>query len=112
MKRRFRDPESSFFESRGYFDIEPYLNEVGVKKDDLVISVPDGSLNVSLYLMNRYGWTNLYHNPLKVNDIEDLKKEGAKFLIIGDEGNLQDTTLKNYLQDPVGKYGEISIFRL
>lgn len=49
--------------------IEPYLESIGVGKNAKVLSIPDGSINISLYLMNRKGYTNFWvmKNPENQN---------------------------------------------
>ncbi|MEO6189721.1 MAG: glycosyltransferase family 39 protein, partial [Saprospiraceae bacterium] len=37
--------------------IKPYLASLGISRDDFVISIPDQSLNISLYLMDVKGFT-------------------------------------------------------
>jgi len=112
VKRRYINPENEFYISRGYSTIEPYLNEKGIGLDDYVISIPDDSPNTTLYLMNRSGWTNLFHHPMEADDIEMHIKMGAKYLIIGDEALLKDAQMARFLQKPIGKYKEIFLFEL
>jgi hypothetical protein len=112
VKRRYMNPENEHYITRGYGTLEPYLKEKGIDLEDFVISIPDESPNTTLYLMNRSGWSNLYHHPMKPGDIDEFKKMGAKYLIIGDEKLLHDTLLSPYLKSPIGKYKEISLFEL
>jgi len=112
VKRRYIKPENEFYISRGYGTIEPYLKEIGVEMEDYVISIPDASPNTTLYLMNRQGWSNLYHDPMQAENIEMYKKMGAKYLIIGDKEILKDSLLSPYLKRPIGQYKEIVLYKL
>ena len=97
---------------RGYNDLETYLIKLGISRDDLLISLPDQSPNTTLYLMNRKGWTNLYRDEITTADIEFMKEEGARFLLVGEEELLKDSVIMNYTDRPIGKYKDISIFKL
>ena len=45
----------------GFYTIGPWLESMGVPPDARVISVGDQTRNISLYLMNRRGWTDVYN---------------------------------------------------
>lgn len=107
------------------YDIEPYLEKIGVKKEDKVISIPDPSPNITLYLMNRYGWTSFitdkYVRPkewgtsisnLNEKLIEWGIKKGAKFLIITNPKLLKDIDLQKFLKNKIGQKANVSIFKL
>lgn len=110
-KRRYMNPENSTYEDKGYFTLEKKLDSLGVEKDAFVISVPDDSPNVTLYLMNRSGWTNS-HYPLKPGNIEEFKIRGAEYLIIGDSQLLLENDLRPYFTNKVGEHKSIHIFKL
>lgn len=110
-KRRYMNPENSRYENEGYFTLEKKLDSLGVEKDAFVISVPDDSPNVTLYLMNRSGWTNS-HFPLKPENIEDFKARGAEYLIIGEGQLLLENDLRPYFKNKIGEHKSIHIFKL
>lgn len=91
--------------------MRPYLREIGVEKDDLVISLPDKSFNVSLNLMGQKGWTD-FMNYSSSEDIQNLIEHGAEFLIISDKQLLEAEFLQPFLSDSIGWYEDILIFRL
>jgi hypothetical protein len=49
-------------------DIRPVLRQAGIKRSDRVLSIPDGSFNISLYFMDQKGFTvakdHLIHDPI------------------------------------------------
>lgn len=94
-----------------YADMKPYLKELGVGKEDKVISLPDRSFNITLYLMDRKGWTNRekYHQR---EDIDKLIGKGAKYLFLSDPELLKKPFLSPFLTDSVGDYKGIRIYRL
>ncbi len=93
------------------WDIEPYLEKIGIKPTDKVISIPDSSPNITLYLMNRFGWTNFIEgNYLKLINLGI--ERGADYLIINRPELLEKEELKPYLLKKVGEKQNISIYKL
>lgn len=94
-----------------YYTLDSYLNEIGVSNEALVISGPDHTCNATLYFADRKGWTLAGENftPDKINEFID---RGAEYIIIGEDTlktKLEDT---EYLMYPIGKAGDIEIFKL
>jgi len=93
--------------------IEPYLEQIGVKKEDKVISIPDESINISLYLMNRDGWSDYgnleYQGAAR---IEKAKEWGAKYLVISYLPLLEEEYLQPYLTNKIGETEHVTIFKL
>jgi hypothetical protein len=94
--------------------IEPVLQKAGVKLDDKVVSIPDGSINISLYLMNRKGYNSYpgQKDPTGPALIENSKKWGAKYLVVTNNDLLGDSLLQPYFQHKVGGTEHVSIFKL
>lgn len=95
---------------QAYETVTPYLDSLGIEKDDKVISLPDPSINISLYLMNRKGWTGY-----TARDGENLRKsieKGAEYLIINDESFLEKPHIKPYVTNKIGEYKNLLIYRL
>jgi len=91
--------------------MKPYLLEIGVEEEDKVISIPDGSFNSSLFLCDRKGWTD--YVPL--NDPEQISfyiSRGAKYLFITDVNLLEKDYLKPFINNQVGEFKGILIFKL
>lgn len=110
VKRRYKNPENPQFVEKGYFNIEAELEKHGITRDSYVISIHDESPNTTLYLMNRSGWSNLYHNPMYSDQIDYFKKIGAEYLIIGDEKLLEEEYLQTYLGKEVFQHQGIFVF--
>jgi hypothetical protein len=100
--------------------IEPYLSSIGVNSDDKIVSLSDGSINVSLYLMNRKGFTAFWlmknEENMKIsNPSERMEKWiswGAKYLIIYDENQLSEEYLQPYLTEKIGQRKNVHVFEL
>jgi hypothetical protein len=93
--------------------IDPYLTEIGVGRNDRVISMPDSSVNISLYLMNRKGFNNYGYPQISgVARVEKAKEWGAKYLIINNMEFLEKVYLEPYLKDKIGETEYVSIYKL
>ena len=81
--------------------------------EDRVVSLPDGSINISLYLMNRNGYNDYGGREYSgAQRIEKAKEWGAKFLVISNINLLEEEYLQPYLQNKVGGTEHVSIFKL
>lgn len=93
--------------------IEPYLRKFGIQRTDKVISTPDQSINISLYLMNQKGFTDFGFNDLKgKNRIDRLIELGAKYLIVNDSTIYMNEFIKPYLSNKIGAYNNVDIYKL
>ena len=118
----YNDDEVAFYkyyrtaydeEWRPYETIEPYLDSIGVKKNDLVITQPDPSFNISLYLMNRRGWSAMGDESNTREGILKRIQIGAKWLLVLDRGmGPEKDFLQEFKTDSVGHYRGVSIYRL
>lgn len=94
--------------------IEPLLEKLGIGKKAKVVSIPDGSINISLYLMNRNGYNDFgYREFTPTQRIEAAKKWGAKYLIINNiEVMKKEAYLQPYLKNKLGGTQHVGIYRL
>jgi hypothetical protein len=93
--------------------IEPYLREIGIRREDKVISIPDITPNYTLYLMDQKGVTDYGHGHLKDSArIQHFINTGAKYLIVNDPGILDSLYLQPFLGRKLGSYENVSIFSL
>ena len=97
------------------FDIEPYLEELGIDRSAKVHCTPDQSINISLYLCNRKGFTDFWpYGKLPLDErVVQLKKAGIEYVIIGNRENFPDIeNLDEILGEKIGQTGTTEIFRL
>lgn len=95
--------------------ITPYLRSIGINRNDMVISIPDNSINISLVLMDQKGFTDYGYVPTKGKPkerIEEFKSIGAKYLIVNDIDKINHQEFTPYLQNKIGEYKNVSIFKL
>jgi hypothetical protein len=97
---------------KAYETITPYLRSLGIKRTDKVLSLPDASVNISLYFMDQKGYTAFGYNDIPFDQkILIYIKNGVKYLILDSILN-EKTYLKPYLKDQIGKYQNICIYKL
>ncbi len=104
------DYESKF---RAYETIKPYLRSIGIKRDDIVVSIPDQSPNISLYFMDQKGFTSLYQEGKSIKEqLDCFIGRNAEYLIINDTTLYQKEEFSEYLKKKIGSYKNIEIFKL
>lgn len=109
---RYNDWPNVAHVSRDLFDIEEELNKVGVGKNQKVISVPDQSPNISLYLMNRRGLTNfnkLHNNP---DSVKKYIQKGYQFAVINNAKEKSQPYIQPFLGEKILTKGEVEVFKL
>ncbi len=96
---------------QSFEEINPYLQSIGIKNDDKVISLSDNSINISLYFMNRKGWSN-YGINLDRLKIEKAINLGAKFLFIYDKEVYNVLDIQPFIKNKIGEFKNIDIYSL
>lgn len=110
-----RDYHDGWSYCDAFYYIEPELVNHGIKKEDKVISIGDGSSGISLYFMNRRGWTSMtLTHPIIVSDIEDCVAKGAKYLALNTqvEGTMAEEAKQKYLHNEVMSVNGIKFYKL
>ena len=90
--------------------IEPLFNELGIDENDKVISIPDLSINGSLYYMNRKGYTDYASDFSKADGFYQRIENGAKYLIVNDSTILSKEYISPFLQKKIGQHKNILIY--
>ena len=89
-----------------------YLTSLGVQPSDKIISIPDETMNLTLYLLNQPGWTNVYNRNKTAEDINYHASQGARYLVVNAPEELQKPYLQPFLDKRIGVYKELTVFRL
>lgn len=98
---------------KGLEDIEEVLLQAGIGEEDLVISIPDASFCITLYLMDRKGWSNFGDRNRDREDILDHIAKGAKYLVINEPEYEQDFPwIAEFMTHPVVVHRSIRVFDL
>ena len=93
--------------------VTPYLRSLGIKRADKVISIPDPSFNISLYLMDQKGFTatreSLQADSTRINQYKGL---GAEYVVLNDTHLLRTTCLAHVNMQEIGQYKNVFIYKL
>jgi hypothetical protein len=93
--------------------ITPYLRELGIKRTDHVISVPDISPNISLYMMDQKGYTEFgLFDPQGNDRIGHYISTGTSYLIVNDPSYLNRPFLSKYIDEKIGEHNNVQIFTI
>ena len=98
-----------------YFSADKELLKFGIAPDDKVISIGDESTGITLYLMNRRGWTQYgMANPVPKSQIESCVQKGASHLLVykDSDSQLSEEVKKEFLQNLVGTLPGVRIYKL
>ncbi|MBN1821460.1 MAG: glycosyltransferase family 39 protein [Prolixibacteraceae bacterium] len=97
---------------KNYSSIKNFNREHGITRDDLVISLPEGTINGSLYLMDQKGWTSYGADHENQKYYIDRIQRGAKYLFVSDSTLLEQDYIQPFIQDKIGKFKSIEVFDL
>lgn len=113
-KGRFSGWMNEWHENHGRAlgELEFVLRKAGIHEDDLVISLPDHSINSSLYLMNQRGYTNFGSNFSNPEIFRDRIEKGARYLVLYDSLIERDPVVKYYTRFHVTSWKSITVYDL
>ncbi len=87
---------------RAYETVTPYLRQIGLKREDVVISIVEYGPNISLYFMDQKGYTSLYQSKISIKEqIERFSAKGAKCLIVNDAKVMEEDNLSKYRKNKI-----------
>lgn len=93
--------------------VTSYLRQIGLKRSDLVLSLPDVSPNITLYFMDQKGYTLLYNDDKTIKEVIDNAIDNkVKYLIITDEVLAKDSSFSDFTKNKIGEYKNLSVFKL
>ncbi|MFO7932795.1 MAG: glycosyltransferase family 39 protein [Bacteroidales bacterium] len=97
----------------GYAEIEPYLDSIGLGPSKKVISLNDPSINITLYLMDRKGWTQ-YGTEMKDSTMIARRiRMGAEYLVHHRPvDSLDGSHWKYFLKGEAGRFENVIIKRI
>ena len=79
---------------------------LGIDRNTLIYSPSDPTTNVTLYLSNNPGWTNLFGTT-----VTDAKSRGAQYMLI-ESSLLEQDSFKEYKEYIIGEHKGILIVKL
>ncbi|MCA1756891.1 MAG: glycosyltransferase family 39 protein [Bacteroidales bacterium] len=88
------------------------MNSLGIPVDAIVISIPDPSINSSLYFIGRRGFTDYGNNFNMENDFSRAIVKGAEYLVVNDTAILNNGQVTHYTAYPFAHYKNVRVFDL
>lgn len=113
MQSRYYGNQQNYRSKEAFYQpaFQEFLDSVGVTKDKKVVSIPSLEPNYDLYLMDRKGWVgNKYKDYTETMGFVNWR--GADFLILSDTSLFAEPRLQPFMNDTVGHYEDIYVFRL
>lgn len=112
LNDRYFELDNNLFYNQHLIGLKDQLRKHGIEKTDLILSVPDESPNITLTVMDQYGFT-LYKEGKNTEEIIRKKiDEGAKYLIVSDPTELSEEYLKPFVKDTLFHYKDIWVYPL
>jgi len=103
---------------KNVIDIATILRILDIEREDHLISLPDFSPNISLYLLDQKGYTNMYTQTTEDFTIREkviaYKNQGAKYLLTYDSLVIKKENLADVLETKIytSENRTVSIYRL
>jgi hypothetical protein len=93
--------------------ITPYLRALGIQRNDFVVSIPDPSFNISLYLMDQKGFTETEETLTKdENKLATLRQQNVKYIILSDSNLIRLPAFQKVNMRKIGVQQNIVIYKL
>jgi hypothetical protein len=98
---------------KAHEDVKPYLRSLGISREDLVICTQDQTPNLTLYLMDQKGFTDLFRSEKsRTERIKEAIEKGAEYLIINTEDIKKELIPSGYVENEIGHFKNIRIYKL
>jgi hypothetical protein len=93
--------------------ITPYLRALGIQRNDFVVSIPDPSFNISLYLMDQKGFTETEETLTKdEKKLATLRQQNVKYIILSDSNLIRLPAFQKVNMRKIGVQQNIVIYKL
>ncbi len=93
-------------------ELQPKLEELGIGKDAKIVAMPDPSFNISLYYLQRKGWTEFWSSADDSTSLDNLKTWGAEYFFVTDTAYLTKAAIKKNAQFPIHTFRNVTIYKL
>ena len=97
---------------KDFKSMKEYNRKMGIKREDFVISIPEGTINASLYYMDQKGWSAYGKNFQCEEFFRTDIALGAKYLFVSDSTLLKASYLAPFVKNKIGQYKSVSVFYL
>ncbi len=106
---RYSDANIGFDNIQQINEVEPYLRKIGVKPTDIVLSVPDGSPNISLVAYGNPGYSSDLFGK-GTYSVQFCKEHGAKYMIVANGTAIHEPAYEPFTKKLIGRYKDIYIY--
>jgi hypothetical protein len=94
-----------------FFDVTPYLRqELHIDRSVPVITYPDPSFSITLYLADQRGWP--MRDSWGGDFIESKIKMGAQYILVNDSSFYQKEGLEHLQLTPIGKHKKVDVLQI
>ncbi|MDP3556037.1 MAG: glycosyltransferase family 39 protein [Bacteroidota bacterium] len=87
------------------------LEKIGVQKSDTIICLGDQTINRSLYLLNRVGYTSYNTNEKSITAFINSHKS-IKYIVLIDPGMVNDTSIASLLNTKIFEMDSLGIYKV
>lgn len=87
-------------------EMQHFLDQHGVSESKSILSLPDESPNITLYLLKRKGYTE-YNNYVAV-----AQQQQADFILLGNIKNTMKNKLQPFLSDSIATYNGFTLYKV
>lgn len=85
--------------------MQAFLNQHGVSESKTILSLPDDSPNITLYLLKRKGYT-AYNNYIAV-----AQQRQADYILLGNISSTMKNNLQPFLSDSIAAFNGYILYR-
>lgn len=97
--------------SESLYDIESFLTENNIPQSSKFVVPQDESSNISLFFLNRAGYTKL-SGVYDVEDLDPLIDKGVEYALVLDTSFYSVTFLQYHITDTIGYHHELGIYKV
>lgn len=112
VKQRYFQFNNFSWYNADLISLGPELRSHGIARTDLVLSLPDATPNLSLLLMDQYGFTEYKDTNRDSAAIQQHICYGVKYLVVSKPNLLQAPYLRPYLRHPLFTHEAVWVFDL
>ena len=95
---------------KAYETLSPYLRELGLDREDRILTFSDRSINITLYLMDQKGFSSFGYGAYTLEEKMKLYAKNEVDFIILDENTNDAQTLAPYLGKKIGQHENLLIY--
>lgn len=89
------------------------LKSIGIRQDDLILSLPDESPNITLYLMEHKGYSGYHYGELStLEKINKAKDNGVKYLVVSEDEILNTQELREIVGLPIAVVDNVRVYKI